>query len=91
LNESFDGSVWHHVNNSDTVAIPEFLHRKCAIRDVEKHRKLVLSYYETVENMVKGQIASSQKARYDRLVLQEEQRLTDEREAQAVMEELFGE
>jgi hypothetical protein len=55
LNESFPGSVWHHINNEDVVAIQEEVHLKFIGISREKHRRLVLEYYGSLENMINFQ------------------------------------
>lgn len=53
LNKSFKGSVWHHINDIDVVAIPKEIHLSCyAGHDTEEHRRLVLACYGTLENML---------------------------------------
>jgi len=55
LNETFENSIWHHINNDDVVAIPREIHRKYyAGRNVQKHRDLILAYYGNLENMLKN-------------------------------------
>lgn len=52
LNGAFEGSVWHHVNDVDVVAIPESVHRRLGRSDAELHRKLILEYYGSLEAMI---------------------------------------
>ena len=55
LNKPFCDSVWHHINDKDVVAIPKKIHIKFAHVTREKHRKLILSYYKNIENMILNQ------------------------------------
>lgn len=56
LNELFENSVWHHINDVDVVAIPEEVHLKTKYPNREIHRKLVLEYYGSIENMINGRL-----------------------------------
>lgn len=53
LNDNFPNSVGHHINDNDVVYILEDIHLYCyAGHDVDKHRKLVLEFYGSLDNMV---------------------------------------
>ena len=41
LNEKFDGSVAHHINNNEIIYIPEEIHKKCSYPNRDIHRQLV--------------------------------------------------
>lgn len=53
LNEYFEGSVKHHINDNDVIYIPGEIHRKFSdpFLSSEEHRLLVLDYYGSIENM----------------------------------------
>lgn len=53
LNEAFKGSVWHHINNNDVVAIPEEIHLAHFTGETKRHRDLILSHYGNLKNMLK--------------------------------------
>jgi len=53
LNKPFNGSVWHHINDIDVIAIPVQIHRKYYTGiDTSKHRELVLKHYGSIRNMI---------------------------------------
>ena len=54
LNNKFNESVWHHINNNDVVAIPKSIHEKFSSNSTEKHRELIINYYGSLENMLKN-------------------------------------
>lgn len=56
LNKPFSGSVWHHINDRDVVAIPKEVHLKFyASSNRTRHRRLIWQYYgRSLENMMNG-------------------------------------
>lgn len=54
LNKFFEGSHGHHINNIDVVYIPKEIHLLFVGLDRQEHRKRVLSYYGTYDNMIKN-------------------------------------
>jgi hypothetical protein len=56
LNKSFSGSVWHHINDQDVVAIAEVVHLKFGGgHDRIHHRRKIWQYYgRSIENMIAG-------------------------------------
>jgi hypothetical protein len=54
LNNRFNESVWHHINNDDVVAIPKSIHEKFSSNSTGKHRELIMNYYCSLENMLKN-------------------------------------
>jgi hypothetical protein len=52
LNKSFHSSVAHHPWNCCVVHIPKEIHLKFTGYPQEKHRKLLLEFYNSIENMI---------------------------------------
>jgi len=54
LNEWFEGSETHHINNNDVVFIPKEVHRKFRSNghNLEYHRNAILNYYGSIERMI---------------------------------------
>lgn len=55
LNEPFPGSVWHHINDQDVVAIPKEVHVKFGGYRRIRHRLLIFEYYGSLKNMINFQ------------------------------------
>ena len=55
LNESFEGSVMHHINDTDVVFIPKKIHLKFngnRYTTIEQHRNKILNYYGSLKRMI---------------------------------------
>ena len=51
LNEPFENSSGHHIDNNYIVFIPKEIHLKFNCNNTQKHRQRLLNYYGSIENM----------------------------------------
>jgi len=54
LNEPFNGSVMHHINDMDIIFIPKKIHLKFTGNgfSLKQHRDKILDYYGSIERMI---------------------------------------
>ena len=58
LNKPFIGSVAHHINDQEVVHIPELIHVMGRDKTREKHRKMILDYYGSIDNMIINRVSN---------------------------------